>query len=85
MKTFSDPVTFAFLAAVGLARCSPSTNPAESPGPATNAGAGGTGVGGSGGLRLRHVTSIVAEVENGHKKTGLEKIPRAGITRPRPV
>jgi hypothetical protein len=27
------------------------------------------------------VTSIVTTVENGHKKTGLEKFPRAGITR----
>jgi hypothetical protein len=27
------------------------------------------------------VTSIVTTIENGHKKTGLEEIPTAGITR----
>ena len=30
---------------------------------------------------LRHVTSVVTTIENGHKKTGLEKFPQAGITR----
>jgi serpin B len=50
MKTFSSvPVTFAFLAAVGLAACSSSTTTAETPGPSNNAGAGGTGLGGSAG------------------------------------
>jgi hypothetical protein len=33
---------------------------------------------GSGGFG--HVTSIVTTFENGHKKTGLGIIPRAGIT-----
>jgi hypothetical protein len=27
------------------------------------------------------VTSVVTTIENGHKKTGLEKFPQAGITR----
>jgi hypothetical protein len=27
------------------------------------------------------VTSIVTKAENGHKKTGLEKLQKAGITR----
>jgi hypothetical protein len=27
------------------------------------------------------VTSVVTTIKNGHKKTGLEKIPQAGITR----
>jgi hypothetical protein len=32
-------------------------------------------------ISLRHVTSVVTTLENGHKKTGLEKFPQAGITR----
>jgi hypothetical protein len=49
MKTFSVPVTFAFLVASGFAACSSSTNAPDGLGPATNSGAGGTGVGGSSG------------------------------------
>ena len=40
----------------------------------------GFGTVAGGGFSLRHVTSVVTTFKNGHKKTGLEKIPQAGIT-----
>jgi hypothetical protein len=46
------------------------------PGFGTVAGGGRRGC-----FSLRHVTSVVTTIKNGHKKTGLEKIPQAGITR----
>jgi hypothetical protein len=46
------------------------------PGVGTVAGGGRRGC-----FSFRHVTSVVTTIKNGHKKTGLEKFPQAGITR----